>query len=143
MILLCPALERGATINGACALAGISPRSFRDWRERGETGEKPYARFLSAVTRAREIAKHAILGSILADKDWRARAWYLEKCFPNEFGLRPLPNENDECKKEIGVKVILNTNGKTMGELLDFPTDGDLSLPPNRFLRKAGTKEIV
>jgi hypothetical protein len=31
---------------------------------------------------------------ILSDKDWRALAWYLERCWPNEFGRsvdRPLP----------------------------------------------------
>ena len=83
---LCRMLEAGSTINGACAILGVSSRSFRGWMQRGENGDEKFAGSFFAVTRAREIAKDKIGRSLVTEKDWRARAFVLERQFASEWG---------------------------------------------------------
>jgi hypothetical protein len=47
--------------------------------KKGEQGEQPYAKFREQATRARANGKIALVRQILADKDWHAKAWYLER----------------------------------------------------------------
>jgi hypothetical protein len=51
-------------------------------------------------------------------KDWKAAAWTLEKMFPAEF-------RGDEPKQPLGVTILYDMGGKSMQELLDFPTEHD------------------
>ena len=91
--------------------------------KKGEQGEQPYAKFREQATRARANGKIVLVRQILADKDWWAKAWYLERCWPNEFGRsaeRPLPTVEPEPKK-VSIAVVLNTGGKTLEELVNFP----------------------
>ncbi len=75
---ICDLLERGHTIGTVCGACGFSERSFFDWCEKD-------AAFFAATQRARAAGRVRILDSILEDEDWRARAWYLERCWPGEF----------------------------------------------------------
>jgi hypothetical protein len=55
--------------------------------------------------------------------DWRGWAWLAERMFPSEFSKpkeRDLPTTED-TEKRIPFKMLLNTGGKTLEELLDFP----------------------
>jgi hypothetical protein len=78
---ICRALSFGIDIVTACAIEGISRRSYYVWRKRGELGEEPYAEFLAATDQARakvevavmaRLAQHALHGS-----DWRAAAEWI------------------------------------------------------------------
>ena len=62
-----------------------------------------------------------IVDSILADKDWRARAWYLERCYPEEFGRsemrviegkdgEPLPQDSSASPVQLIVNVVRDEN---------------------------------
>ena len=59
--------------------------------------------------------------------DWRAASFLLERGWPLEFGAvedRPLPVEpGDEPKKkkEISWALVINTNGQSLKEMVDFP----------------------
>lgn len=93
---ICDSLTRGNTLKGAIALAGFEERTLYKWLARGRSGEEPYVQLVQSVTRAREQAKEEALRVILAAQtpgefgvdDWRARAWFLERSFPEEFGKR-------------------------------------------------------
>jgi len=76
----------------------------------------------SAVTRAKGRFKARVCKSIIEDRDWRARLELLSRIYPEEFARtadRPLPQEPQS--KEPLLKFVLNTGGKTLEELLDFP----------------------
>jgi len=63
-----------------------------------------------------------MVDSTLDCEAWSARAWYLKRCWPREFGKtveRPLPGEPET--KQISVAFILETGGKTIEELTNFP----------------------
>jgi hypothetical protein len=70
-------LQRGHTIKTSGAL-GFSERAYHEWCQKDTS-------FAAQSLRARATGRMRIVDSILADKDWRARAWYLERCYPAEF----------------------------------------------------------
>src|SRR4029077_2902729 len=61
-----------------CDAVGIDEATYRRWVARSKD-------FCAEATRARSKGKIALIAQILADKDWRAKAWYLERCWPSEF----------------------------------------------------------
>ncbi|HEU5247431.1 MAG TPA: hypothetical protein VFU09_10105 [Candidatus Udaeobacter sp.] len=82
----CDALAKAHTIKNACIVAGISESAFYGWLAKGMTGEQPYAGFVELVQDARAPGRVALIESIITDKDWRAKAWYLERILPEDFG---------------------------------------------------------
>lgn len=82
----CEALEKSHTIKNACVIAGISESSFYQWLARGTDGEHPYSEFAELVRYARARGLVTLVESIITDKDWRAKAWYLERTRPEDFG---------------------------------------------------------
>lgn len=86
---ICAALRAGNYRETAAAAGGVSGRSLRRWCERGETGEEPFASFLSAVTKAEAKAERLLLRSIRKGVDgWQSRAWILERRWPSRWSGR-------------------------------------------------------
>ena len=109
-------LRRGHTVGTTCGAVGISERSFFDYCAKD-------AAFLAATQRARAQGRVRIVDSILNDRDWRGKSWYLERTAPGEFGRveeRPLP-EPAEGEKKVSVAIVFNTGGKTLEQFADFP----------------------
>jgi transposase len=82
----CDALAKAHTIKNACVVAGISESAFYSWLAKGMSGEEPYAKFVELVQDARARGMVALVESIITDKDWRAKAWYLERVWSQDFG---------------------------------------------------------
>jgi hypothetical protein len=116
----------GHTLKTSCGACGFSERSFHDYCAKNPA-------FLAATQHARAAGRVKIVDSILADKDWRAKAWYLERTDPASFGRtaeRALPVEPDDPdKKKINVAIVCNIT-KPLEELLNFPTEGDVQPSP-------------
>jgi hypothetical protein len=84
---ICGLLSEGVSITATCDALAIAESRYFEWLKKD-------AKFREQATHARANGKIALVRQILADKDWRAKAWYLERCWPNEFGRsvdRPLP----------------------------------------------------
>lgn len=86
------AVRAGAPLRDAAEHAGVDERTVHRWRERGEQprAAPKFRDFAQGLRRARAGAK---VGAIAAVRramrdDWRAAAWYLERCFPEEWGRR-------------------------------------------------------
>jgi len=79
------ALEDGATKIAAAAAGGIHYDTLNSW-------EKNYSEFSEAVKKAMELGdqyKHDIcLERIINDKSWQSAAWYLERTYPERYGVR-------------------------------------------------------
>jgi hypothetical protein len=77
------AIKLGETYKGAAMAAGISERTFYEWREK-------HPRFLQAIEKATSEMRRANIEYIAkkAPTTWQAAAWLLERRFPNEFGRR-------------------------------------------------------
>ena len=81
----CEALAKYHTIKDACVVAGIGESTFYLWLLKGMTGEEPYLQFVEMVQLARARVRSSLVDEIITDKDWRAKAWYLERVWPEEF----------------------------------------------------------
>src|SRR5262245_8031976 len=104
-------LERGHTVGTVCGAVGISERSYFAYCAKD-------AAFLAETQRARAQGRVRIVDSILDDRDWRGKAWYLERTAPDEFArveARPLPQP--EQKKTITVAFVCDTKGKSLQEI--------------------------
>src|SRR5262245_11705061 len=122
---ICALLQKGSTIKSAAILCGVSERAFHSWMEPGKRNEQPYKRFFDAASRAREQHKANLIAVVreAAHKDARHAEWLLERQFPHEFApydRRPIPVE-PEPEKRINVAFVVDTKGKSLQEVGNFP----------------------
>lgn len=90
----------GTSVSGTCGRCGISRETFYRWMKEGEAApEGTLAREIyDRFTRARAEAEHRNLlliqraaagdAKTKTPADWRAAAWFLERSFPKEYGVR-------------------------------------------------------
>src|SRR5947207_889749 len=76
---VCEMLRRGHTIRITTAALGFSERAYHEWCQKDSS-------FAAQPLRARATDRMRIVDSILADKDWRSKAWFLERTAPEEWG---------------------------------------------------------
>ncbi len=84
---ICESIASGLFINQAAKLAGVSVDTLQSWRERGASGEEPYAAFVAAFEAA-ETRCEAMLIKIWKDAcpdDWRAAKELAARRFPTRW----------------------------------------------------------
>lgn len=101
----CECMELGLPIGTACDLVGITYATYYNYREKGEeeiewmeeNGEdsprpenKLFYEFLKTTTRSRAKGVATAIRKIreAGEKDWKAEAWYLERCHSSDFGKK-------------------------------------------------------
>lgn len=115
-------LRRGMTRQAAAAAVGIGWATLKEWVARGE-GTDPdrepteiYAAFAAAIREAEASFEAEAIADIRAATtfggapDWKAKAWLLERRFPEQWGNRT----KQEVKQEVsgpGGKPIQMTTG--------------------------------
>lgn len=83
------ALRGGNYRETAAQAAGVHRNSIRNWLERGEAGEEPYASFLCAVEKAEAYGERKLLRAIRAGCDgWQSKAWIMERRWPGRWSGR-------------------------------------------------------
>jgi hypothetical protein len=84
---ICDLLAAGNSIKTTMELIGRDESVYYDWINKGEQGQKPSADFAKKTSRARGKAKQRLVKTIVhqAPQDWRAAAWVLSHCWPQEF----------------------------------------------------------
>ena len=86
---VCAALRGGNYRETAAQAAGLHRNSLRNWLQRGEQGEEPYASFLCAVEKAEAAGERKLLREIRKGCDgWQARSWILERRWPSRWSGR-------------------------------------------------------
>lgn len=86
---LVDAIQHGHYYETACAYAGISYQTFRNWLQQGEAAKTgQYFEFLEAITRAEAEAEHRAvqLWQAAMETDWRAAQMFLERRHPDRWG---------------------------------------------------------
>lgn len=87
-------LRAGNYIETACRAAGITSKTFRNWRRahrEGQVSAIPYAKFFEDLDKAIAEGETTHLNAIeLAAKSgqWQAAAWVLERRHPRRWGRR-------------------------------------------------------
>ena len=86
---ICDILANGNYISTACAVARIHQSQYFRWMEKGEHAKSGiYRDFYDAVKEAEQVAEVACLHAIRQDPAWQAKAWVLERRFPERWGRK-------------------------------------------------------
>jgi transposase len=106
------AIELGMYVKQACLAAGICEKTYYLWKQRGETGEEPFAGFLQALQIAEAKAELRALKNITSNEEptgphWTASAWFLERKHWKRWGRK----DRTEQKKP-------DAAGASMAELM-------------------------
>lgn len=83
--------EGQTSIESACALVGITGRTFHKWMKRGQEDDPEYVQFVQTIEKARAQAVQGYLGVIKNAADsgtWQAAAWWLERVLPAQYGRK-------------------------------------------------------
>ena len=109
---ICEALALGVSIEAAAAHAGLSAACVHEWMARGRNGERLYAEFLEAATRARDAAEvrfAAVVAKAAKEGSESAARWWLERRRPETWG-----------RKDADVQVTTNVQqGANIAPLLE------------------------
>lgn len=120
--VLQPALERrlvrlirkGYPYTTVCRACGITPKTFKDWLEKGKTGfSKDYARIYRKIAKAEAFAEMRTLKVLRMHEkaDWRVSAWQLERRWPENW------SKKDRMVAEMHVNAVVNVDSKeTLGK---------------------------
>lgn len=101
-------VRSGLFIKQACLAAGISERTWREWKAK----DPPLSAALKKAeaeferTHIQNITTHAA-------KDWKASAWMMERKFPERYAKREAP----EVKVRQSVEVSQPVAAVTVGDL--------------------------
>jgi len=110
-------VRKGIARRTAAAACGISKNLIKNWEDRGDAGEEPYASFAVALQEAAALfvvdtheairgAQGAIVGERGADP-WQAHAWLLERRDPESYCLR-INQHKRETEESILAKLRAN-----------------------------------
>ena len=85
---ICKLVKAGVTISASAAIEGVGETTIHDWRERGRTGEEPFATFCEQLEASLAHAESVITQNVIsmAAEDWRAGAWWLERRRARDYG---------------------------------------------------------
>ena len=74
---ICGYIAEGSTNADAAQMAGISEKTLYEWCKKSE--------FSKAIKKALLDFKRTHVSAIAGSRHWQARAWLLERKFPDEF----------------------------------------------------------
>lgn len=103
-------IENGSSYKDAATLCGIHYNTFNEWRKSAEeeiqNGKKSLlSEFLFALREAEAKGKAEAIKYIKNNDDWRAKAWYLERKYHDEFGNKQKIEHSGDEEKPIRVKL--------------------------------------
>ena len=105
-------LETGVSPKDACALAGLPYAAFRSAYSQGiqdqEAGlfDTAASKFALAVDKAQASFKARQVELIASTTTWQARAWLLERSFPDEYGQRRDAQDQSEAPVPFVMDVV-------------------------------------
>ncbi len=152
--VLCGALERGAFLHHACALAGVHRDTVHRWLRAGEADDATDAQrdFSAAVALARvkgeryllECMHRAAEPTIAGERqgDWRAIAWTLERLNPEKFHLPRASAAPDDVRivEAVGARERLLAKLEHMAHVEELAAAGDSTTPAPAPARLMGSR---
>jgi len=103
-------IRRGMPYTAVCRYVGITPKTFKDWLEKGRSGYSPeYVNFYRKICRAEARAEMETLKSLRRHRsaDWRVSAWELERRWPENW------SKKDRLVAETHVNATVNIDSKS------------------------------
>lgn len=93
---ICEVLAEGNPRRTACVLAGITDETFYAWM-------RQHPAFSDAVAKAEQeaVRRNVAIIQRAAERTWQAAAWWLERRYPHEFGLKQQLTAEDSVTAKL------------------------------------------
>lgn len=110
---ICDRIAVGMPLVHAAPAEGVSANTVDEWVRRGEgRDERPPTElmqwFATEVRMARARAIQVAVQAVYEDPDWHARAWWLERRLPDEFGRRERMEHTGEVEHRVTVELAFD-----------------------------------
>ena len=116
---ICHLVAQGNYPSSACEQVGVPSGTFFGWLKRGETtSDEPYKSFAGALRMAESISESNAIAEIVESTDWRARAWFLERRYPDRWNAKT----NSEDSNAIGLIELLRNRLASHAKNSALPT---------------------
>lgn len=102
-------IRKGYPYTTVCRYVGVTPRTFKEWLEKGKAGLSPdYVDFYERVARAEAEAEMRTIQTLKMHEkaDWRVSAWQLERRWPEHW------SKKDRVMAEMQVSATINVDSK-------------------------------
>lgn len=130
------AVRTGSALEAAAAYAGVPRQTFFDWLKRGRNprGYKPYRDLAGALEEALgtfEVTANAMIAKA-GEEQWQAKAWQLERKFPERYGRRTRVDGNVQVSAVpfIDLDKLTTEEAQTLLALLRKASPAQEQLPP-------------
>lgn len=122
-------IRKGYPYTTVCRYVGVTPKTFKEWLERGKAGVSPeYVRFYERVARAEAHAEMQTLENLKrhGKADWRVSAWQLERRWPEHWAkkdriaaeLTVNSNVQADSKEHLGKAVVQDLAARELARRL-------------------------
>lgn len=134
-------IRKGYPYTTVCRYCGITPKTFKDWLEKGRAGyNADYIDFYESIAKAEAFAEMRIVKKLQTheNSDWRVSAWQLERRWPEHWSKKDRvvaethvnATINVDSKESLGKKVIEDGTARELARrLIDGSDDFSRSLP--------------
>ena len=104
-------ISQGMSIDGACAMAGVTLQTHRNWMTASEAGEEGFEGYFDRISKALAMSEGVLVKKIVKNKQWQAAAWILQRRFPKTWGAAKVTVAADGGKPLAsgpgGVSIII------------------------------------
>jgi hypothetical protein len=113
------AIGKGLYRETAAQLAGVTYRTLRNWEERGDAGEAPYAEFFQLLKKAEAAAECDIIAGVrMGCEGWQSKAWIAERRWPSRWSGRVRLTVNEELSAVLD-KIRAKLDEETFAKVID------------------------
>ena len=114
-------VDSGVSYRSVCGYAGISEPSFYGWLKKGKEDQlsgikSPHNLFYEELQKHLVGVEVELVKSLKLDKDWRAKAFILERRFPETWGKQEKVEEKEEVQPIV--YNIKNLSDEELDELI-------------------------
>lgn len=118
---ICDRVAKGAPKSFAARASGVSLNTLLEWerRGRGEDDRPPTELtiwFAAEMEKATGNFVQTHVEYIAGDDDWHARAWILERRFPEEFGRREIQRYEGVIDHTVRVELAFDATPDPIGD---------------------------
>lgn len=131
-------ISTGVHINRALRASGVSDAAYRYYVSLAADGSALYEDWLKSLDEASAIAEAALVSDIKANRDWKAKAFILERRFSKQWGAKIQVDLNNELNRILDVAQQVLPSEQFEKLLAALCADGANSLTAASELEESG-----
>lgn len=118
---ICARIAKGVPKKYAALASGVAPNTVLEWERRGRgEDERPATDIMVwfAAEMQKAVAQfiESKIVEISTDEDWHAKAWMLERRFPDEFGRREVQRYEGVVDHTVRVELAFDATPEPITE---------------------------